>query len=115
MPRYQCVQFGSCPKADACEKIEIKSNELFKCPRKDPSCRQQLVELRSWLEKARQSIQDPKPGRPSGLRIALISVTVAALIGLGVWRLWPPPDHIKPPTVEQLLTEVWPWLRSGPG
>ena len=99
MPRYQCVQFGSCPRADACEKIEIKSNRLFKCPRKDPSCRQQLVELRS----------EP------GLRIALISVTVAALIGLGVWRLWPPPDHIKPPTVEQLLTEVWPWLRSGPG
>ena len=96
MPRYQCVQFGSCPRADACEQIEIKSNGLFKCPRKDPSCRQQLVELRS----------EP------GLRIALISLPVAALIGLGVWLMILTMCRVPPqPTVEQLLTDVWPWLK----
>jgi hypothetical protein len=95
MPQYQCIQFGNCPRADACEKIEIKSDDVFECPRGDPGCRQLLVELR----------------RPPKAKIALIGLPLAVVIGLGVWICI---QANNPPPVQKLLTEIWPWLEVPP-
>jgi hypothetical protein len=102
MPKYQCVQFGLCPRADACEEIVIKPGDSFQCARSspDPKCREQLEEVR---------------GRKPRLNLVLIAVPVALLLGIGAWIFMgtgsPPSSKAS---VEQLLVEVWPWLKNTP-
>lgn len=92
MAKFLCVQFGICPRADACEQISLKPGDNHNCPRNDPKCREQLVEIGGGL--------------PRIVKIGLIAVPVAAVIAFGVWSLVGPSK-----TVEQLLTDVWPWLK----
>src|SRR4051794_20272621 len=75
MKRYQCVRFGTCPRADACAKIEIKPGEPYECPLDDPECREKLVK-----------IQDPEL-RSRVIRIALVFLA-AMTIGAGVMIGW---------------------------
>lgn len=104
MPKYQCVQYSICPRADACEEIEIKLGDSFQCGRTpaDLKCREQLIEVRGNLS--------PK------LKSALVAVPIAALLGVGAWMLIGSSkgDGKRQPqaNVEQLLTDVWPWLKN---
>ena len=94
MPRYQCVQFGICQRADANEEFEIKPGETCQCPRNDPHCQGQLIVL-----------EKPKKRWPLYVGPGVIA---AALVGLGLWHEMKP---VPKPTPEQLLIEVWPWLK----
>jgi hypothetical protein len=105
MPKYQCVQFGLCSRADACEEFEIKAGDSFQCARgsPDPGCREQLVEIRG--------------GRlPPQAKMAIIAVPIAAVLGLCAWMLIglseADAQHKARANVEQLLIDVWPWLKS---
>jgi hypothetical protein len=87
--------------ADACTKIEIRPGESFECPRNDPGCREKLVEIQEGGLLFRV------------VKFAIIFLAVLLTISGGVKILWDhryhPPEPPKP-TVNQLLTDVWPWL-----
>ena len=96
MPKYLCIQFGQCGKADAGEEIEILEGAEPKCPQ----CGQKLEEA-------------GKKGFPRGARIALVAVPAAALLcGLLWFVLARGPEKAGPQKVEDALAEVWPWLRD---
>lgn len=102
MPKYQCAQYGLCPRADSCEEFLIKPGDSFQCARSspDPNCREKLEEVGG-------------KGLSPKLRLVLIAVPVALLISIGAWMLIGPGGQPKA-TVEQLLTDVWPWLKNTP-
>ena len=92
MAKYQCIQFGICPRADACEEIEIKPGETFECPRHDPKCREQLMEIRGGKF-------SPK------LKMALIAVPIVLLLGFGAWAMLGSKKPASQASVEQMLTD----------
>lgn len=100
MPKFQCVQFGICPRADACEEIQIDEGVAFECARKDPKCREQLVEIHA---------------KKGWKKVALIALPVVVVIALTAWWLNREPSQTSTSksqtSVEQLLTDVWPWLK----
>ena len=99
MPKYQCIQFGVCPKADACEQFEIGGTPAFECPRKDPLCSSRLVEIKSG-------------GIPRGL-IAALAIVALLAIGGGAWYYFSRAPK-GPAAIQQQLMEVWPWLNKTP-
>jgi hypothetical protein len=105
MAKYQCTQLSVCPRADACEEIEIKPGVSFQCGRNppDPKCREQLLEIRGRR-------LSPK------LRILLIAILFSVLLGSGAWMMMgfsKTADQRKSEAnAEQLLIDVWPWLKS---
>lgn len=86
--------------ADACTKIEIRPGESSECPRNDPGCREKLVKLQG-------------PGlRSRVVKLAIIflaALTISGGVKILCDYLYRPPALPKP-TVNQLLTDVWPWL-----
>lgn len=72
----------------------------FKCPRNDPKCREQLVEV---------------GGSGTLKRLALIGLPILAVLGALIWWMWGTPESPSKPSeqnVEQMLTDVWPWLKT---
>jgi hypothetical protein len=104
MPKYQCAQLGrQCPRAQTGEEFEIKPGASFQCALSspDPQCREKLLEVRGRK-------LSPK------LKLALVAVPVAVL-GVGAWFFLGAGPNSSPKTgVEQLLIEVWPWLKNTP-
>ena len=104
MAKHQCVQFGVCPRADRSECFEVDAD--FTCSRtpEDPDCRSKLEELK---------------GGGGGKGLLLKAGVPAALLAVGVGLFFifgesakPTPSPAStPPTVDELLKEVWPWLR----
>ena len=97
MPTYQCTNIGMCPRADACEKFEVKAGESFACASGDPNCHEHRIEVAS-----RGSLG--KVLKISIFSVAIILILIAARIASV--RLLAPKF-----TVEECLTDVWPWLR----
>jgi hypothetical protein len=99
MPRYQCIQFGQCVKADASEAIEIPPGAESKCPQ----CGQKLEEVNGG-------------GKfPVSPKIVLIAVSVVLVLGGVIWFfLSGEPNPSGPQAVESALTDVWPWLKISP-
>lgn len=99
MEKYQCVQFGICPRADNGECFETNSD--FTCSRnpEDPDCRSKL--------------EDVQEGGKKGLMLK-VGIPVALLaVGGGLYFAFAGPGEIPPapPTVDELLKEVWPTLK----
>lgn len=102
MPKYQCIKFGQCSLADAGKDIEIGEGDSFQCgcTPADPKCRENL-------ELVTGGTVSPT------LKLVLVAVPIAALLAFGAWRLIGGGGQPQPPaSVEQLLTDVWPWLRA---
>lgn len=101
MAKHQCIQFGVCPRADTSDCFEVDST--FTCSRspEDPDCRAKLEELKT----ANGSKMALKIGVP----------TLILLVGAGAYFYFSRPAETPvsstPPTVDELLKEVWPWLR----
>lgn len=99
MAKYQCVQFGVCSRADKAECFELNGD--FKCGREpeDTDCQSKLELVSS--------------GTKLGIvtKIGLAAVAALILGGLGFWLLGSRQDPgQQPPSTEQLLKEIWPWL-----
>ena len=96
MAKYQCVQFGLCPRADG-NVIEEKPGEPFTCPRGDTKCRENLEPI----------------GGAKKLPIPLLIGVVLVLVlgGLAVWYLVSGSSKANPSDAEAQLVEVWPWLK----
>lgn len=105
MPNYQCVNFGTCPKADGTTVIEIKPGEEFKCPCDNLRCREDLMEIKP-RGSARRKIMIGAP-------ILLVVCFVAWLIShyAGSTGDAQPEASPKAATVEGLLIDVFPWLK----
>lgn len=85
---YRCTQYGECDKADNRELIGLEAGE-------EPVCPECAKPLTTFTER--------KPPVKLIIGIAGIAVVIVAAI-----LLWPHPSA----SVEQLLTDVWPWLNS---
>jgi hypothetical protein len=105
MAKYQCVQFGVCPRADNGECFEVNSD--FRCGRspEDPDCQSKL--------------EDVQKAGSNGLALKVgIPLVLLAVVGTGLFFVLnseenpnsPSPE--QKPTAEELLQEVWPWLKS---
>lgn len=103
MAKHQCVQFGVCPRADNGECFEVNSD--FTCSRnpEDPECRNKLEEVN---ERGKKGLL-----LKVGIPMALLA------IGGGLYFMFSGPIKISaspaspPPTVDELLKEVWPSLK----
>jgi hypothetical protein len=97
MPRYLCIQFGQCSKADNNEEIEIPAGAEPKCSQ----CGHMLEavsEGRKW---------------PVSPKITLISAAAIVVIVGVVWFVASREPELKgPQAVEAALLEVWPWLKG---
>lgn len=96
MAKFQCVQFGLCPRADG-NVIEDKPGEPFTCPRGDTKCRENLEPIG-----AGKSVSKP-------LIIGVAAVLV--LGGLGAWYFMSGSSKSDASSAEAQLVEVWPWLK----
>ena len=105
MSKHQCIQFGICPRADRGECFEI--NEDFRCGRdpEDPECHNKL-----------ENVVNTRRGG-GGIKLGISAIL---LVAAGVAIFFIIRDPVKsnvstppksPPTAEELLKEVWPWLR----
>lgn len=105
MDKHQCVQFGVCPRADSGECFQVNAD--FKCGRnpEDPDCQNKLEELRDTGGKSLAL----KVGLPAAL---LLIVGVAMFFLLGKDGDSKPSPAAQQPTAEELLQEVWPWLKA---
>lgn len=106
MAKHQCVQFGVCPRADRGECFEVNAD--FRCERdpEDPDCQSKLEEV----------------GGSSGRRGLLLKMGIPAvllvIVGVAIFfatresgQSKGNPSPASSPSVEELLKEVWPWLR----
>lgn len=105
MSKHQCVQFGVCPRADSGECFEVNAD--FKCGRspEDLDCQTKLEEVSGGGGGKGIAL---KVGIPAALFV-VVGVTLFLVYG----RDGEPqadPSSAKP-TVEELLQEVWPWLK----
>ncbi|MEI7773344.1 MAG: hypothetical protein WCK17_01080 [Verrucomicrobiota bacterium] len=96
MAKYQCVQFGLCPRADG-KVIEDKPGEPFTCPLGDTKCRENLEPISGGKSM-------PKP-----LLIGALAILVVG--GLGVWYFMTGSSKSNRSDLEAQLVEVWPWLK----
>ncbi len=103
MAKHQCVQFGVCPRADRNECFEVDTD--FACSRtpEDPDCRGKLEELKGGGGKGLLL--------KAGIPAALLAVGVGLFFIFGKSPTPTPAPASTPPTVDELLKEVWPWLR----
>jgi len=104
MAKHQCVQFGVCPRADSGECFEVNAD--FRCARnpEDPECRNKLEVVGS----SRGGGLALKLGIPAVLLVAIGVAIFFVTRGSGESKA---PPAKSPPTAEELLKEVWPWLR----
>lgn len=105
MAKHQCVQFGVCPRADSGECFEVNAD--FKCGRnpEDPDCHSKLEEVQDAGGKGLAL----KVGIPA---VLLLLVGVALFFLLGNDGGSQPTPAAQQPTAEELLKEVWPWLKT---
>ncbi|MCB1129569.1 MAG: hypothetical protein KDN05_00470 [Verrucomicrobiae bacterium] len=106
MAKHQCVQFGVCPRADSGECFEVNAD--FKCGRnpEDPDCLSKLEEV---LDAGGKGLA-LKVGIPVAL-LAVVGVALFFLLGSGNDPKASTPA--QKPSAEELLQEVWPWLKAG--
>lgn len=105
MAKNQCVQFGVCPRANSGECFEVNSD--FKCGRnpEDPDCQNKLEEVQT------------AGGKGLALKVG-IPLVLLVVIGAGLFFVLKSdenpssPSPEQKPTAEELLQEVWPWLKS---
>jgi hypothetical protein len=106
MAKHQCVQFGVCPRADSGECFEVNAD--FRCARnpEDPECRNKL-----------EAVEGGRSGGKLSLKLGIPAVLLV-VVGVAIFFATREPGQSKgappaktPPTVEELLKEVWPWLR----
>jgi hypothetical protein len=104
MTKHQCVQFGVCSRADSGECFEVNSD--FKCGRnpEDPDCQSKLEGLEAGGSKGLAF----KIGIPV---ILLVAIGGSILFLMGNRDNANPPSPEQKPTVEELLQQVWPWLK----
>lgn len=105
MAKHQCVQFGVCPRADRGECFEVNAD--FKCGRnpEDPDCHSKLEEVQNSGGKGLVL----KIVIPAAL-VLVVGVALFFLLGQDVESKSSP--EAQQPTVEELLQEVWPWLKT---
>lgn len=105
MAKHQCVQFGVCPRADSGECFEVNAD--FKCGRspEDPDCQSKLEDVQNVGGKGLAL----KVGIPAAL-LLIVGVALFFLLGKDGNSQSSPPA--QKPTAEDLLQEVWPWLKT---
>lgn len=103
MAKHQCVQFGVCPRADSGECFEVNSD--FTCSRnpEDPDCRSKLEEVQEGGKKGLLL--------KIGIPVALLAVAGGLYFVFAGSGETPPAPPASPPTVDELLKEVWPSLK----
>ncbi len=98
-PKYRCVNYGECEKADAREKFEIAPGAEPVCPECDRPLRLEAGVGGGGGKGL------PKPLLLGLAALILIGGGIAAVVAL---KSYSEPEEIS---VEAALQEVWPWLK----
>ena len=96
---YRCTQYGECEKADARELIAIEPGQEPICP--NPDCEKPLT----------RSEGSARGALPMG-SIKYIAIMLGVIVLLAVGILFWPHSATHTVTVEDALTDVWPWLKE---